>query len=121
MAKHVLEGRAAMLAGDYAGAVRAYGAAADFQDQKLTGWDPPLWWYPVRRSLAQALLQAGQPADAAAEAERSLTLWPHDGVALKVLAEAQARLGQAEAARTTAAEARRRYRGDLGIVRPALV
>jgi tetratricopeptide (TPR) repeat protein len=121
MAKYVLEGRAAMLGGDYAGAVRAYGLGADYQDRTLTGWDPPLWWYPVRRSLAEALLQAGQPADAAAEAERSLKTWPADGLALRVLAESQRRLGRAAEAKAALGQAQRSYRGDAGRVPAALI
>lgn len=121
MAKYVLEGRAAMLAGDYAGAVRAYGLAADYQDRTLTGWDPPLWWYPVRRSLAAALLQSGQPADAAAEAERSLAAWPADGLAQRVLADSRRRLGRTQEAQALLVQAKRNYRGEVGRLPPALI
>jgi tetratricopeptide (TPR) repeat protein len=114
MVSHVLEGREAMLTGDLRRAARAYSAAAELQDSRLRDMmDPPPWWYPVRRSLAAVLLAQGQYADAAAEARRSLAGWPHDGLALRVLAEAEGKLGHEAEARERLAEARKAYLGDL--------
>ena len=59
----VLTGRADWLAGDLGGAIRAFREAADLEDARFSrSADPPRWWYPVRRSLAAALLARGDAA-----------------------------------------------------------
>jgi tetratricopeptide (TPR) repeat protein len=123
IASQVLDGRAALLAGDPAKATQAFAAAADMQEKiypASRAFDPPPWWYPVRRSLAYADLAAGKPADAAREAKSSLKDWPDDALALRVLGDAEAKLGDAAAARTHAEAARKAWRGDLGKVPLAL-
>ena len=60
----VLEGRAAMLAGDAAAAQTAYRKAMEKQLSSGFGSDPPLFWYSVRRSLAAATLAAGDAESA---------------------------------------------------------
>ena len=57
--QYVLEGRAAMLAGDPRAAEAAYRKAMERQLQAGFGSDPPLFWYSVRRSLAAARLAGG--------------------------------------------------------------
>jgi tetratricopeptide (TPR) repeat protein len=57
-----------------------------------------------RLRRADALLDAGRPADAAAEARQGLAAAPGDAGLLAVLALAQLRLGQAKDARATAEE-----------------
>lgn len=119
IAADVLNGRAALLANDPAKAVELFGRAAARQEKVYPvnkNFDPPPWWYPVRRSLAAADLAAGKPADAAREARASLTGWPDDALALKVLSEAEAKTGQAQAAAKDMAQARRVWRGDLANV-----
>jgi tetratricopeptide (TPR) repeat protein len=118
----VLKGRAAMLSGNPQGAVAAYGEATDLQQTLYRNlMDPPPWWYPARRSLAAALLASGQYADAAAESRRSLEEWPADGLALRVLADAEAKLGRADAATRLRAQAKAAYVGDVAAVPAALV
>jgi tetratricopeptide (TPR) repeat protein len=113
IARLVLEGRAGMLSGDVDDAVRAFSEAADLQDDKLRDlMDPPPWWYPVRRSLAAALLKQGRFPDAAAEARRSLAGWPNDALALRVLGEAERRSGRQADARRHRAQAQRAWQGD---------
>lgn len=122
VAKLVLEGREATLSGDLVRAARAYAAAADAQDSKMRDMmDPPPWWYPVRRSLAATLLAQGRYVHAAAEARRSLKEWPHDGLALRVLAEAEAKLGQADEAKDHLARAKKAYLGDVEKMPLALI
>ena len=75
--------------------------------------DPPGWWYPVRRSAAAAYLKAGDYAKAQAEAEKSLTGWKHDPLALWVKAKAQASLGKTADSEATNAEARKLWHGDF--------
>jgi len=112
----VLAGRAALMSGDPAKAVQSFASAAALQEKAYPvakAFDPPPWWYPVRRSLAYADLAAGKPADAAREAKASLKDWPDDALALRVLGQAEARLGDAMAAKAHAEAARKAWRGDL--------
>lgn len=106
VSQRVLEGRAAMLEGNADAAVAAFTRAAEIQGQGEEGGDPPILWYPTRRSLAAALLLKGDAAGAKARVEELLRDWPGDPYSYFVLAEAEAALGHADAA----AEARRRSR-----------
>ena len=89
-----LQGRADMLEHDPGAAAIAFGEAAKIQDQHLTEKvDPPRWWYPVRRSLAAALLAQGDVTGAIREVSIVLTSWKLDPVALAVKAQAEQALG----------------------------
>jgi len=119
----VLEGRAALLERQPAKAAEHFAAAAAKQERAFPvarNFDPPPWWYPVRRSLALAQLRAGKPEEAAREARASLKDWPDDALALRVLSFAEARLGQTKAAHDHIAAAHRAWRGDLTMVPLAL-
>jgi predicted Zn-dependent protease len=116
IAADVLTGRAALITHAPDEAVAAFARGAERQEQTFPyarRFDPPPWWYPVRRSLAYADLAAGKPSDAAREAQASLKDWPDDALALRVLADAEAELGEARAAAQHWAEARHAWRGDL--------
>jgi tetratricopeptide (TPR) repeat protein len=102
--QRVLEGRAAMIDGDWDAAVQAYGAAATLQGEGEEGGDPPIIWFPTRRSLAAALLAKGDAAGAKAKVLELLEDWPSDPYSYFVLSQAETALGDA----TAAAEARRR-------------
>jgi tetratricopeptide (TPR) repeat protein len=108
ISQRVLEGRAAMIEGNAAAAVVAFTRAAEIQGQGPEGGDPPAIWYPTRRSLAAALLLQGDPAAARAKVLELIEDWPNDPYSYFVLAEAEAALGQPEAA----AEARRRSQAE---------
>ena len=115
----VLSGRAALLDHQPAKAAELFAAAAEKQEKVFPvarNFDPPPWWYPVRRSLAAADLAAGKPGDAVREARASLKDWPQDALALRVLSQAQAKQGHADAAQKAMAEAKRAWRGDLAKV-----
>ena len=72
-------------------AAKLFDNAAQVQETRLSEyWDPPNWWYPVRRSVAAAYLKAGDFARAEAEADKSLAIWKHDPMALWVKGKAQA-------------------------------
>ncbi len=122
VARLVLEGRAAMLSHDYAHAADCYRRAALIQESSLGGLkDPPIWWFPVRRSYAAALLAQGRPKDAAIEARASLRGWPWDPLAMKVLAEAERGQGQTAAADRDLAIARDGWTGTLTAVPLGLI
>lgn len=104
LSQRILEGRAAMIEGNATAAVAAFTRAAQIQAMDDEGGDPPVIWYPTRRSLAAALLVSGDAVGAKAKIEKLLSDWPSDPYSYFVLAEAERTLGNAEAA----AEATRR-------------
>jgi tetratricopeptide (TPR) repeat protein len=114
--QHVLEGRAAMLAGDAAAAQRAYRAAMEIQLAGNFGMDPPLFWYSIRRSLAAATLAGGDAQSARAQIYASLRRWPNDALALYVLAQADRAAGDNASAERNLARARMLWAGDLAQV-----
>ena len=116
IAQRVLEGRAAMLAGDPAAAATAYRAAMDMQTATLRGNDPPLWWYSIRRSLAAATLAQGDAQSAREQFAASLEAWPNDPLALYGLSLAEARIGNQEAATQALTRARGGWTGDVTAV-----
>lgn len=114
IARHVIDGRVAMAEGRTTRAMQAFEKAAKIQEADLAdSWDPPAWWYPVRRSLAAAHLKAGDYAAAEAEARKSLDSWKQDPLALWVLGKAQAGQGRDAESAATLAEARKLWRGEF--------
>lgn len=113
IARQVLDGRIALAAGDFRTADRDFRKAWSLQAKVSDSADPPLWWYPVRRSIAAVALAQGRNADAVKEAQASLTAWPNDPIALKIKAEAEQRLGQTAEAERDLAQARKAWKGDL--------
>jgi hypothetical protein len=111
--QRVLEGRAAMLAGDFRAAARAYRRGMDAQLAADFSNDPPLFWYSVRRSLAAALLAGGDAAGARRQLAASLRHWPDDPLALYALSLAERRLGDAASADRNLARARAIWAGDV--------
>jgi hypothetical protein len=63
LARTVIEARVAQRQGDKATAIERFERAAALQD-RLPYMEPPYWYYPVRQSLAVALMQAGRPDEA---------------------------------------------------------
>jgi tetratricopeptide (TPR) repeat protein len=120
----VLVGRLAMLQHRYTDAGHAFEDAAVLQDQlvdKPGSMDPPAFWYPVRRSAAAAWLQAGQYQQAADAAQKSLSVWQDDPLALHVLSQAEDRLGKTADAHRHDAQAIGLWMGDIGKVDIALM
>jgi hypothetical protein len=109
-----------MLEHRYAEAADAYRAAAVLQDARLgQERDPPIWWYPVRRSLAAALLAKGDRAAAQREVTTVLTWWPYDPVSLKLLADIEGSVGPAYETRLQQAMAN--WTGDIRALPAALI
>lgn len=110
----VLEGRLALAEGNTRAAIDRFSAGAALQDEAFgTFMDPPVWWYPLRRSLAAAHLKAGEFAKAEAEAATSLKTWKHDPLALWVLGRAQYAQGRAKEGAESLSRARQLWRGDF--------
>lgn len=114
VAQNVLIGRYALMKGKTRNAIEAFELAAKaeeaspFADQS----DPPIWWYPVRRSLASARLIAGDAAGALADADASLKHRPNDAVALHVRAMALQKLGRQDEANRDLAAAKKYWHGS---------
>lgn len=100
IARHVVAGRIAQAEGDFDGAAREFGVAAEIQ-ASLAYVEPPFWYYPVEQSLGAALLQAGRPEEAARVFEASLARVPNNGWALHGLMEAQKAQGDDAGAAAT--------------------
>jgi tetratricopeptide (TPR) repeat protein len=111
--QYVLEGRAAMLAGDPGAAAAAYRKAMERQLASDFGSDPPLFWYSVRRSLGAAMLASGDPLSARAQLYVSLRSWPNDALALYALSRADRAAGDAASADRNLARARALWAGDV--------
>jgi tetratricopeptide (TPR) repeat protein len=94
----VLEGRLAVLQNRPATAANAFGKAAKLQDGAWMGQDPPLWWYPIRRSLAAAYLRQGDLPKARAAVDAALKLRPKDPTSLFVRSQVEAKAGDSAAA-----------------------
>jgi len=118
MTEHLLAGRAAMIDGNYPAAAAAYRKATVLQESAGFGSDPPPFWYPVRRSLAAALLAGGDAAGAKRQLVASLEAWPADPLGLWLMAKAEDKLGGAGGTGGAAwlARARAGWAGDLGAV-----
>ena len=111
LAQRVLEGRAAMLAGDAAAAVIAFSQAAELQGKSPEGGDPPVVWYPTRRSLAAALLASGDASSARSKILELLEDWPNDPYSYFVLSEAESALGDPTASEAAASRAAAEWLG----------
>jgi len=96
--QRVLEGRAAMIRRDWPAAIQAYGRAAEIQGEGDEGGDPPVIWFPSRRSLAAAMLASGDAAGARDKVLELLEDWPSDPYSYFVLAEAYDALGEPDPA-----------------------
>jgi tetratricopeptide (TPR) repeat protein len=120
IARCVLLGRLAMLEKRWSDAEVAFRNAADLQEMKLDTipdlTDPPAWWYPVRRSVAAALLAKGDLAAATAEIEQVLVHWPGDPVSLKILADCETQLGRGDEAKGHLRLAQTNWTGDINDV-----
>jgi hypothetical protein len=89
IARLVLIGEADLLDHNPTRAIDSFRPAAELQEAHLTQLDPPRWWFPVRRSLAEALLQKGDDAGAAEEATAVLRYWKLDPVTLEIRSRAR--------------------------------
>jgi len=122
VARDVLRGRLAMLEGRAGDAIAFYRRAATLQDDELDGIaDPPIFWYPVRRSLAAALLSEGRTADAAREAKKVLVRWVGDPLSERILADVDAATGRPAEAQRWLDGTRAHWNGDVAAVPLALL
>jgi tetratricopeptide (TPR) repeat protein len=111
LARTVIEARIAQAQGDKDAAVMKFELAAALQDG-LPYTEPPYWYYPVRQSLAVALMQAGRLDDAEAQFQRALKRAPANGWSRYGLAELYKARGKAEQAKKMEEELAKTWIGD---------
>src|SRR3546814_1825971 len=97
-------------------AVAAFERAAEIQD-RLPYMEPPYWYYPVRQSLAAALLQAGRLEESEKQFRLSLRRGPNNGWTYFGLAELAKARGDAAAQREAEAALARTWTGDRSLLR----
>lgn len=103
--------RAATAEGDHAAAIAAFQEAAEIQ-ATVFYMEPPFWHYPVRRSLAGALLADGQAARAEHEFLKALVESPDDGWSYWGLAQARGAQGDRAGKRQAETLWKRAWLGD---------
>jgi tetratricopeptide (TPR) repeat protein len=86
LAEAVIRGRLAQAEGDKDSAIARFEEAAALQDG-LPYMEPPYWYYPVRQTLAAALMQAGRLDEAEQQFRRALQRSPNNGWSYFGLAE----------------------------------
>jgi tetratricopeptide (TPR) repeat protein len=111
LARTVVQGRIAQAQGDNKTAIESFEQAAALQDS-LPYMEPPYWYYPVRQSLAAALLQAGRLDDAEAQFRRALQRSPNNGWSHYGLLELYKVRGDADAAGREEGELTKSWVGD---------
>ena len=111
LARTVVEGRLAQAQGDSNKAVERFEQAAALQDA-LPYTEPPYWYYPVRQSLAAALMQAGRLAEAEEQFRRALARAPNNGWSYYGLLELSKARGDAAGAQRAEAELAKTWVGD---------
>ena len=111
IAQTLILARIAQANGDTRTAVVRFERAAALQDA-LPYTEPPYWYYPIRQSLAAALLQAGRYAEAERQFQRALTRAPANGWSYYGLAELYKARGNAAAARKAEADLSKTWIGD---------
>ncbi len=115
LAREVVEGRIAQAKGDHEAAITHFRDAAEIQDT-LRYTEPPFWYYPVRQSLAAALLQSGKLDEALAEFQRALKRAPNNGWTYYGLAELYRARGDAKSAQEAEAQLAKTWVGDTSLL-----
>ena len=111
IARTLITARVAQAKGDKSTAIKQFEQAASLQDA-LPYTEPPYWYYPIRQSLAAALLQAGRYAEAKEQFERALRRAPANGWSYYGLAELHKARGDTAAARKAEADLAKTWIGD---------
>ena len=111
IARAVILARVAQARGDKRTAIAQFEQAAALQDA-LSYTEPPYWYYPIRQSLAAALLQAGRYAEAKQQFELALRRAPSNGWSYYGLAELYKARGDTRAARKAEADLAKTWIGD---------
>ena len=115
LARTVVLGRIAYAQGDTTVATERFEQAAALQEQ-LPYMEPPYWYYPVRQSLAAALLLAGRFDAAEEQFRRALRRAPNNGWSYYGLWELYRTRGDVEAAQKTEEQLAKTWIGDRALL-----
>jgi tetratricopeptide (TPR) repeat protein len=115
LARAVADGRLAQAQGDSKAAIASFEEAAALQDG-LPYTEPPFWYYPVRQTLAAALLQAGRLDEAEAQFKRALARAPNNGWSYYGLAKVYTAQGNMEAAKQAEENLARTWIGNRSLL-----
>ena len=111
IARTVVLARVAQAQGSTRAAIARFERAAELQDA-LPYTEPPYWYYPIRQSLAAALLQDGRYTEAERQFQRALARAPASGWSYYGLAELYKARGNAAAAKKAEADLAKTWIGD---------
>jgi tetratricopeptide (TPR) repeat protein len=111
LARAVIQGRVAQAQGNLTAAIARFEEASALQDS-LPYTEPPYWYYPVRQTLAAALLQAGRVSEAEDQFQRALKSAPANGWSYYGLVQVYKARGDATAAAHAEAELARTWVGN---------
>jgi tetratricopeptide (TPR) repeat protein len=115
IAQTLVLARLAQVKGDSSTAIAQFERAAALQDA-LPYTEPPYWYYPIRQSLAAALLQAGRFDEAEQQFQRALARAPANGWSYFGLAEVYKARGNSAAAKQAEADLARTWIGDRSLL-----
>lgn len=115
LARTLVQGRIAQEQGDTRTAIARFEEAAALQDA-LPYMEPPYWYYPVRQTLAAALVQARRLDEAEDQFRRALKRAPNNGWSYYGLSELYRARGDADAARKAEAELAKTWIGDRALL-----
>jgi tetratricopeptide (TPR) repeat protein len=111
IARTLILARIAQVKGDTSTAIAQFEQAAALQDA-LPYTEPPYWYYPIRQSLAAALLQAGRFDEAEQQFRRALARAPANAWSYFGLAELYKARGNTAAANQAETDLARTWIGD---------
>jgi len=111
IAQTLILARVAQAKGDTATAIVQFEQAAALQDA-LPYTEPPYWYYPIRQSLAAALLQGGRYDEAEQQFQRALARAPANGWSYFGLAELYKARGNTASANQAESDLAKTWIGD---------
>ena len=111
IARTLIQARVAQAKGETSSAILLFEQAAALQDA-LPYTEPPYWYYPIRQSLAAAMVQAGRYDEAERQFERALVRAPANGWSYFGLVELYKASGNTAAASKSEADLAKTWIGD---------
>jgi tetratricopeptide (TPR) repeat protein len=111
IASTLIMARVAQAKGDSKNAIASFEQAAELQDA-LPYTEPPYWYYPIRQSLAAALVQAGRYDEAKQQFDLALHRAPSNGWSYFGLAQLYKARGDTAAEQKAEADLARTWVGD---------
>lgn len=116
IARTIILARVAQGSSDNGVAIALFEKAAALQDA-LPYTEPPYWYYPVRQSLAAALLQAGRYTEAKQQFELALRRAPANGWSYFGLAQLHKARGDATGVREAETKLSKTWIGDRNLLK----